>query len=173
MNEFRFGFVRINNQYVNTPIVTTDHLGIERPNTNVDNLIYKFTLNSSGFQIGPTPAANITGDQNNFILLNTTSWSNGKHLVRFGGEFDRVMLDKDFPQVFNGQLFFSPGTAGAPCTLGCSDFQQFLVGAPAFSYGGSGVSNHEYRIADTSLFVQDDYKVRPESHAESRRAVGI
>ena len=160
VNEFRFGFVRINNQYVNTPIVTTDDLGIERPNTNVDNLIYKFTLNSSGFQIGPTPAANITGDQNNFILLNTTSWSNGKHLVRFGGEFDRVMLDKDFPQVFNGQLFFSPGTAGAPCTLGCSDFQQFLVGAPAFSYGGSGVSNHEYRIADTSLFVQDDYKVR-------------
>ena len=49
MNEFRFGFVRINNQYVNTPIVTTDDLGIERPNTNVDNLIYKFTLNSSRF----------------------------------------------------------------------------------------------------------------------------
>lgn len=161
INEFRFGFVHINNQDVNTPIVTTDQLGIDRPNNNVDNLIYKFTFNSSGFQIGPTPAANLTQDQNNLILLNTTSWSNGKHLVRFGGEFDRVMLDKNFPQVFNGQLFFSPGTAGTPCTLGCSDFQQFLVGAPAFTYGGSGVSNHDYRIADTSLFLQDDYKVTP------------
>lgn len=159
VNEFRFGFVNINNQDINTPIVTTDQLGIDRPNNNVDDLIYKFTFNSSGFQIGPTPGANQTQDQNNIILLNTTSWSNGKHLVRFGGEFDRVMLDKDFPQVFNGQLFFSPGTAGAPCTLGCSDFQQFLVGAPAFTYGGSGVSNHEYRIADSALFAQDDYKV--------------
>jgi hypothetical protein len=162
VNEFRFGFVHIDNKAINTPIVTVDQLGIDRPNNNVDNLIYKFTLNSSGFQIGPTPGANQTQAQNNFILLNTTSWSNGKHLVRFGGEFDRILLDKNFPQVFNGQLFFSPGSAGGPCALGCSDFQQFLLGAPAFTFGGSGVSNHEYRIADTALFFQDDYKVTPD-----------
>ncbi len=162
VNEFRFGFVHINNQDINTPIVNVDQLGIDRPNNNVDNLIYKFTFNSSGFQIGPTPAANLTQNQNNIVLLNTTSWSNGKHLIRFGGEFDRVMLDKSFPQVFNGQLFFSPGNTGGPCALGCSDFQEFLLGAPAFTYGGSGVSNHQYRIADTSLFLQDDYKVTPD-----------
>ncbi len=162
VNEFRFGFVHINNQDINTPIVTADQLGIDRPNNNVDNLIYKFTFNSSGFQIGPTPGANQTQDQNNIILLNTTSWSNGKHLIRFGGEFDRVALAKDFPQVFNGQLFFSPGTSGAACALGCSDFQEFLLGAPAFTYGGSGVSNHQYRIADSALFAQDDWKITPD-----------
>jgi hypothetical protein len=159
VNEFRFGFVRIYSGDINSPIVTADQLGINRPNNNVDNLIYKFTLNSSGFQIGPTPAADITAQQSNLTLLNTTSWSNGKHLIRFGGEFDRINLDKNFPQVFNGQLFFSPGTSGVPCALGCSDFQEFLLGAPAFTYGGSGVSNHEYRINDSSLFLQDDYKV--------------
>jgi Carboxypeptidase regulatory-like domain len=162
LNEFRFGFVRIYGGDINTPIVTTDQLGINRPNNNVDNLIYKFTLNSSGFQIGPTPAANITAQQSNFTLLDTASWSNGKHLVRFGGEFDRIYLDKNFPQVFNGQLFFSPGNAGGPCALGCSDFQEFLLGAPAFTYGGSGVFNHQYRINDYSLFLQDDYKVTPD-----------
>jgi hypothetical protein len=162
LNEFRFGFVRINSGDINSPIATVDQLGIDRPNNNVDNLIYKFTFNSSGFQIGPTPAANITQEQNNLTLLNTTSWSNGKHLVRFGGEFDRINLDKNFPQVFNGQLFFSPGSVGAACALGCSDFQEFLLGAPAFTYGGSGVSNHEYRINDYSLFLQDDYKVTPD-----------
>ncbi len=163
VNEFRFGFVRINNSDINTPVVTADQLGIDRPNNNVDNLIYKFTLNSSGFQIGPTPAANITQVQNNFIFLNTTSWTNGKHLIRFGGEFDRVNLDKNFPQVFNGQLFFSPGTTpSGTCALGCSDFQEFLLGAPAFSYGGSGVSNHQYRINDYTGFIQDDYKVTPQ-----------
>ncbi len=159
INEFRFGLVRINSSDVNSPIVTADQLGIDRPNNNLDNLIYKFTFNSSGFQIGPTPAANITAAQNNITLLNTTSWSNAKHLVRFGGEFDSVHLDKNFPQVFNGQLFFSPGAVGAPCALGCTDFQEFLLGASAFTYGGSGVSNHQYRIGDYSLFLQDDYKV--------------
>ena len=162
INEFRFGFVRINSSDINSPIVTADQLGIDRPNSNVDNLIYKFTFNSSGFQIGPTPAADISALQNNFTALNTTSWSNGKHLIRFGGEFDGIHLDKNFPQVFNGQLFFSPGTAGAPCTLGCSDFQEFLLGASAFTYGGSGVSNHQYRINDYALFLQDDYKVTPD-----------
>ncbi len=162
INEFRFGFVRIYSGDINSPIVNVNQLGIDRPNNNVDSLIYKFTLNSSGFQIGPTPAADITADQNNLTLLNTTSWSNGKHLVRFGGEFDRINLDKDFPQVFNGQLFFSPGNAGVPCALGCSDFQEFLLGAPAFTYGGSGVFNHQYRINDYSLFLQDDYKATPD-----------
>ncbi len=163
VNEFRFGYVRIDNKDVNTPIATVDQLGIDRPNNNVDKLIYKFTLNSSGFQIGPTPAADISQLQNNFIFLNTTSWTNGKHLIRFGGEVDRVNLDKNFPQVFNGQIFFSPGdTPSGPCALGCSDFQEFLLGAPAFSYGGSGVSNHHYKINDYSLFVQDDYKVTPD-----------
>jgi hypothetical protein len=160
VNEFRFGFVRIDSKDVNTPIATASQLGIDRPNNNVDNLIYKFTFNSSGFQIGPTPAADISQLQNNLIFLNTTSWTNGKHLVRFGGEVDRINLDKNFPQVFNGQIFFSPGdTPSGPCALGCSDFQEFLLGAPAFSYGGSGVSNHEYKINDFAVFAQDDYKV--------------
>ena len=159
INEFRYGYVHINSGNINSPIVTADQLGIHRPNNNVDNLIYKFTFNSSGFQIGPTPAANITAAQNNTTILNTTSWSNAKHLIRFGGEFDGIRLDKNFPQVFNGQLFFSPGGVGAPCALGCSDFQEFLLGASAFTYGGSGVSNHQYRIQDYSLFLQDDYKI--------------
>ncbi len=173
VNEFRFGFVRINSGNINTPIVTADQLGISRPNTNVDNLIYKFTFNSSGFQIGPTPAANITAEQNNYTFLNTTSWSSSKHFVRFGGEFDGVRLDKNFPQVFNGQLFFSPGTDGAPCALGCSDFQEFLLGASAFTYGGSGVSNHQYRIGDTSLFVQDDYKITSNFTLNLGLAMGV
>ncbi len=163
INEFRFGYVRIDSSDINTPIVTASQLGINRPNNNVDDLIYKFTLNSSGFQIGPTPAADISQLQNNFIFLNTTSWTNGKHLVRFGGEVDRINLDKNFPQVFNAQLFFSPGTTPAgPCALGCSDFQEFLLGAPSFSYGAGGVSNHQYRIGDYALFAQDDYKVTPD-----------
>ena len=81
--------------------------------------------------------------------------------MRFGGEYDRVNLDKEFPQVFNGQVFFSP-TSGGPCgDLGCTDWQSFLLGNPSFSYGGSGVYNHEYRDNNYSVFAQDDFKVTP------------
>jgi Carboxypeptidase regulatory-like domain len=152
VNEARFGYVRIQNQSINEPIATVGDLGIDRPNDNVDQLIYKFTFNSGGFQIGPTPGANQSQTQNNFIGLDTISYSHGPQLLRLGGEYDRVNLDKIFPQVFNGQLFFSPSGD-------YSDFQNFLLGAPGFSFGGSGVSNHQYRSNNISIFLQDDYKV--------------
>ncbi|MDR3739272.1 MAG: carboxypeptidase regulatory-like domain-containing protein [Terracidiphilus sp.] len=159
VNEARFGYVRIRNNAVNTPIVTADDLGINRPNNNVDQLSYKFTFNSLGINVGPTPGANQFATQDNFTVLDTASWTLHQHTLRFGGEYDRVNLDKLFPQVFNGQLFFSP-VSGGPCgDVGCTDFQSFLLGEPSFSYGGSGVFNHEYRTNNVSLFAQDDYRV--------------
>src|SRR5207245_5574360 len=61
----------------------------------------------------------------------------------------------------------STRTSPRPSTASCSsfplgdgftDFQDFLLGKPGFSFGGSGVSNHEYRVNDYGLFIQDDYK---------------
>jgi len=161
VNEARFGYVRIDNRAINEPIVTVDDLGINRPNANLYKTIYKFTF--STFNLGPTPGADQSQLQNNFTVLDTASYVTGKHQIRFGGQYDRVALDKNFPQTFNGQLFFFPSAASSnpndPCAPnGCSDFQNFLRGAPGFSFGGSGVSNHEYRINDFALFLQDDYK---------------
>ena len=152
VNEARFGYIRIHNDSINSPIVTASDLGIDRPNSNMDNLSYKFTFNSLGINIGPTPGANQDQLQNNLVASDTGSYSRGKQLIRFGGEYDRVNLDKSFPQEFNGQLFFSPSS-------GYSDFQNFLLGTPAFSYGGSGVYNHQYRANDYALFAQNDIKV--------------
>ena len=154
VNDFRFGYVRINNSLLNVPPVTAADLGINRPTDNVTSSIYKFTLGSSGFQIGPTPPADQFQTQNNYNFVDTVSWVKGEHIWRFGGEFTRVNLDKLFPQVFNGQLFFvnTPGAA--------TDFQKLLVGAPDFSFGGGGVFNHQYRTNDFAVFGQDDWKVR-------------
>src|SRR5438445_4419028 len=82
------------------------------------------------------------------------SWVKGAHVFRFGGEYTRVNLDKLFPQVFNGQLFFvnTPG--------GATEFQKILTGAVDFSFGGGGVFNHQYRTNDFAVFAQDDWKVR-------------
>ncbi len=163
VNEFRLGFVRINNGDINVPPVTADQVGIDRPTNNLTDNIYKFTFVSSGFQFGPTPQANQYQAQNNYNFVDTLGWVKGKHTWRFGGEFVPVELNKKFPQVFNGQLYFGDifdNWSGLLCCSPCSvtDFANFLQGAPEFSFGGGGVYNHNYRQKNSAVFVQDDWK---------------
>ena len=112
VNDFRFGIVHINNSAVNLNPVTVADAGIDRPTSNLSNSVYKFTFLTSGFQFGPTPQANQAQKQNNYNFVENLSWVRGAHTLTFGGQYTRVNLDKLFPQVFNGQLFFTnTGTA--------------------------------------------------------------
>ncbi len=154
VNVFHFGYTRINNSSINTPIVTASDLGINRPTNSLTPDIYKFTFGSSGFQIGPTPGANQYQTQDNYSFTDTLSWIHGKHQMSFGGDATHVGLSKFFPGAFNGQLIFASGGPGQP-----SDIQNFLMGSPQFSFGGSGNPTHEYRINNFSVFAQDNYKV--------------
>jgi carboxypeptidase family protein len=154
VNEFRFGFVHIHDDLDNIPPVTVSDLGIDRPTNKVTSSIYKFVLASSGFEVGPAPFADQHQTQNNYNFVDTVSWVKSKHVLRFGGEYTRVNLDKLFPQVFNGEIFFTNTPDGN------SDFQNFLLGSPQFSFGGGGVFNHEYRSNNYGFFAQDDWKIR-------------
>jgi hypothetical protein len=153
INDFRFGLVHINNSGINVNPVTASDAGIDRPTSNLTSSIYKFTLLTSGFQFGPTPPANQFQTQNNFNFVENLGWVHGAHTFTFGGQFVRVNLDKLFPQVFNGQLFFTNTSNGF------TDFQNFVQGAPEFSFGGGGVYNHKYRQNNAAVFAQDDWKV--------------
>jgi hypothetical protein len=152
VNDFRFGYVRMNYSLLNQPPVTATDLGIDRPSNSITQSIYKFTFNTSGFQIGPTPPADQFQVQNNFDFVDTLSWVKGPHDFRFGAEYTRVNLDKKFPQTFNGQIFFNNGG-------GFTDWQNFLQGIASFSFGGGGVYNHNYHTNVYGLFAQDDWKV--------------
>jgi hypothetical protein len=151
VNDFRFGYVRINNSALNVNPVTVSDAGIDRPTDNLTTSIYKFTFLTSGFQFGPTPQANQYQTQNNYNFVDDLSWVRGAHTFTFGGQFVRISLDKLFPQVFNGQLFFTN-------TTGLTDFGNFVGGTPQFSFGGGGVYNHKYRQNNSAIFVQDDWK---------------
>jgi hypothetical protein len=151
VNDFRFGYVRINNSALNINPVTVSDAGIDRPTDNLTTSIYKFTFVTSGFQFGPTPQANQYQTQNNFNFVDNLSWVRGAHTFTFGGQFVRVNLNKQFPQVFNGQLFFTN-------TTGFTDFGNFVGGTPEFSFGGGGVYNHQYRQNNSAVFAQDDWK---------------
>jgi hypothetical protein len=151
VNDFRFGYVRINNSALNVNPVTVSDAGIDRPTDNLTSSIYKFTFLTSGFQFGPTPQANQYQTQNNFNFVDNLSWVRGRHTLTFGGQYVRVNLNKLFPQVFNGQLFFTN-------TTGLTDFGNFVGGTPEFSFGGGGVYNHAYRQNNYAVFAQDDWK---------------
>jgi len=151
VNDFRFGYVRINNSAINVNPVTVSDAGIDRPTDNLTSSIYKFTFLTSGFQFGPTPQANQYQTQNDFNFVDDFSWVRGSHALTFGGQFVRVNLNKLFPQVFNGQLFFT--NTGAT-----TDFGNFVGGTPQFSFGGGGVYNHKYRQNNSAVFVEDDWK---------------
>jgi hypothetical protein len=156
VNDLRFGLVHINNTANNINPVTAADAGIDRPTNNLTNSIYKFTLLTSGFQFGPTPQANQAQTQNNYNLVDNLSWVSGKHNFTVGGQYTRVRLKKLFPQVFNGQLFFTNTTDASNNTI--SDFGNFVGGTPEFSFGGGGVYNHAYRQSNSALFLQDDWK---------------
>ena len=155
VNDLRFGLVHINNTATNVNPVTAADAGINRPTSNLTSSIYKFTFATSGFQFGPTPQANQAQTQNNYNVVDNLSWVKGQHTFTVGGQYTRVRLDKLFPQVFNGQLFFTnTGTS--------TDFDNFVGGTPEFSFGGGGVYNHAYRQSDSAVFLQDDWKARPD-----------
>lgn len=151
VNDFRFGVVHINNTANNINPVTVTDAGIDRPTDNLTSSIYKFTFLTSGFQFGPTPPANQAQSQNSYNFVDDLSWVHGAHTFTVGGQYVRVRLDKLFPQVFNGQLFFVNGSA-------TTDFGNFVGGTPAFSFGGGGVYNHSYKQSNSAIFAQDDWK---------------
>jgi len=153
VNEIRFGLVHINNSGINVNPVTANDVGINRPTSNLTSSIYKFTFSTSGFQFGPTPPANQYQTQNNYNFVDNLSWVKGAHTLTFGGQYIRVSLDKLFPQVFNGQVFFT-NTANNAVT----DFENFLTGNVQFSFGGGGVYNHNYRQNNFAVFAQDNWK---------------
>src|SRR5579859_22637 len=151
VNDFRFGLVHINNTANNVNPVTVTDAGIDRPTNNLTSSIYKFTFLTSGFQFGPTPQANQSQTQNNYNFVDNLSWVKGAHTLTFGGQYIRASLDKLFPKVFNGQLFFTN-------TGSATDFGNFVGGTPEFSFGGGGVYNHKYRQNNSAIFAQDDWK---------------
>jgi hypothetical protein len=151
VNDIRFGWVHINNTANNVNPVTVSDAGISRPTDNLTSSIYKFTFLTSGFQFGPTPQANQAQTQNNYNIVDNLSWVRGSQTFTVGGQYTRVRLQKLFPQVFNGQLFFTQ-------TGSTSDFGNFVGGTPEFAFGGGGVYNHAYRQSNSAVFAQDDWK---------------
>ena len=144
VNELRFGFLDLQSQTVNQSIVTASQLGITRPSNNLTSDIYRFDL--LGLGIGPNDSFDMSQGQHSYTLADTVSYSLGKHFLRFGGLYTHTGMDRDFPQNFNGLVYFN-------------SLQTFLLGIPDYAFNASGVSNHRFLLNDYATYAQDDYKL--------------
>lgn len=144
VNEWRFGFLGLNSQTLNQSIVTANQLGIVRPSNNDTPDIYRFDI--AGLGIGPNDSYNLTQNQHNYTFSDMVSDSLGKHFLRFGGLYTHTGMYRDFPQNFNGLVYFN-------------SLQMFLLGIPSYAFNASGVTDHQFRLNDFGAYVQDDYKI--------------
>jgi len=144
VNEARFGFLGLESQTVNQSIVTASQLGITRPSDNLTPDVYRFDL--AGMGIGPNDSYDLSQSQHSYTFADTVSYSLGRHFLRFGGLYTHTGMARDFPQDFNGLVYFD-------------SFQTFLLGIPDYAFDASGVDNHRFLLNDYATYFQDDYQV--------------
>jgi hypothetical protein len=153
VNEFRFGINIISDKLNNQAPIRGAQIGINLPTAQGplgDPNMYRLQFGSWAF--GPYPTQLQSALSDNFVWLDTVSWTHKAHQFRFGGEADRVTLRRSLPVADNGLIFFA-----GPAGFG-SDFQNFLAGSPFFGEAGGGAGNHDYRIPAYAWFAQDDYR---------------
>ena len=102
-------------------------------------------------------------DATRWQIVNTLSYYRGSHTVKTGVDFNTSNLTRaTAPIHFGGRFIFSslpaiPGVLPTPV----SSIQAFALGLPAAYVQGYGTSNAEFRTSDFSLFLQDDWRIRP------------
>ena len=163
VNETRFQYLR--ERDTQSPVATT-------PAVNV----------LGAFTSGGNSQGTIVDNQNHYELQNYTSLVHGNHILKFGGRL-RILNDDSFAQTgFNGTFIFSSldSSADTPTNPDCDISAQPATPCPiSYQYavqqlgipGGtpyatqlsftSGLPSASVTTYDGGLYVQDDWRLRP------------
>jgi hypothetical protein len=171
VNEFRAALDRRPTSYLTPDIgqAWMQKLGVQG---DLSNAFPTLQINSSigGFS-GPGnvsgSSADIYNSQNTYVISDIATWVRGKHIFKIGGEFDLFSYVAayngsetfNFPgySTENPALYTADPTNPATAGLGYADFLFGQVHAWGAPYGPS----YQARTHSLQLFVQDDFKVRP------------
>lgn len=124
------------------------------------------TLSLTNFAGLNDPAARRTLNQA-FTFSEFASWTRGRHTLRFGGDYRRILQDLRADRNARGSFTFTGfATAeydanGQPVPGTGYDFADFLLGLPQLTSVQSGASSYSFRANAFDLFVQDDWRVLP------------
>jgi len=83
-------------------------LGIDGRKNGITQAIYTIHVNTSGFQIGPTPPGDQFQVQNNINFVDTLSWVRVR-MTSVSWRIHSRQVDKKFARPFKGDLFNKGG----------------------------------------------------------------
>ena len=113
------------------------------------------------FNGGGSTVGHSTDITNLYELQNYTSWSVGKHFVKFGGRL-RVSDDNNFSNANSNGTFIFSGSPASGSTPAITPLQAYLAGTPSqFSFVAITNPRSQLTFADLGLYAEDDWKLRP------------
>lgn len=153
MNEARAGFSRLTFQEtsVNAGASLAAEAGIAgvAAGAGLSNIVI------AGFSpFGDSVALPSDWTTNSFPLADTLTWTKGRHLMKFGADYERSQYFELFGAFTMGQFSFINGFTG-------NSFGDFLLGLPAQAQRQVG-TNKAYLFSDTfGAFAQDSWQATP------------
>jgi hypothetical protein len=124
------------------------------PNLPALNVLGEF--NGGGSTVGQT-----TDTISRYELQNYTSWSVGKHFVKFGGRLRVSQDDSLLNANYNGSFTYS-GIPAIGSTPAITPLQTYKLGLPSqFSIVQVNDPTSKLTFADVGLYAEDDWKLRP------------
>ena len=169
VSEFRFSFSRARG------IATVDNQGKGWPaqlglNNAPGDLFPAMSMEGAlNTGIGYTPFPPAIDAETTFVPSEVVTWVKGKHIFKFGGEFDRWWVNTGWGTATAGQFDFSgvftqnpvdQALSNAPIPSEGEGYADFLLGAPDW-WGVSINPETGGRMYSVQAFAQDEYKVKP------------
>lgn len=156
VNQARFGFNRLRVTSTPEEPFTAASLGIASPNAAQfpgAPTIRVLGLDSAFF-FGSGTLADQSSRINGYNFSDTLSVTAGNHRLKIGGEYRRSTVKFFFNAFSRGQLLF--GSFRDFLTGGSLSFATLTNG---LSLIGAGTFDRSFRVKDTNLFIQDDWKI--------------
>ena len=157
VNELRFGYSRFLFANIPTDLITLQDIGAQRGNSDQFPGVYQFAV-SGLFTVGTGVNDDRGTVSNTFNLVDTFSWTKGKHTMRFGGEAVQYQLNRFNNFAVRGSLT-TAATTGAGNSF--TAFQNFLQGRVTSIQSAFGDPARNFIATDFAGFFQDDYRWSP------------
>jgi hypothetical protein len=157
INEARYSMVRFFGYWVSGDFGQGYPAKIGIPGTYSDN--WPSLGITGGYNYGDGLEANIS--ENEFVPSDVVTLVRGKHILKFGGEFDDGEVNGNFSGYSDGNFNFNGDSTRDPQgTSNGVGYADFLLGDVS-SWSISITPEAGGRLKTYQLFAQDDYKVRP------------
>jgi hypothetical protein len=124
-----------------------------------------FNIAGTAF-IGRELFSPVKRSESRYQIRDTVSWNVGKHLIKFGGDYNFIDLEADFELNFAGLFNFGglSATTLNAAFAGAPDFtpvQQYGLGLPSNYIQGFGNPTSSFSHQPMSAFLQDSWQIRP------------